>query len=105
MVNHKWYQYYTYHHLNISHGMVKTSPNNTDQLPTEADGFRPCPLVIPAIPFLGTPLHLGGVIGSKGDTLETMTCGNQSRRHEILEGEHCHITRRHAAGLRGGVHL
>ena len=86
MVNHKQYQYGTYHRLYIGHGMIQTSPDHAYQLSTKVDGLHTSPLVIPAIPFLGTPLHLGSVVGSKGDTFETTTSSDQSRRNEVLEG-------------------
>ena len=75
----------TYHHLNISHGMVQTSTDHTDQLPTRVDSLCPCSLVVTLVPLLHVPLHLSSVVGSEGETLEMMTSSEGPRSDKVLQ--------------------
>ena len=95
----------TYCHLNISHGVVQTSTNNTDQLLTKINRLRPQTLIVMVIPFLGTSLHLGGIVGSEGETLEMTMSRDWTQCHEVLKGETPHVTEGHAARLGGSVNL
>ena len=70
------YQYYTYCHLDIGHGMIKTGTNDTDQLSTSVNDFQPWTLVIMLVPFLGAMTHLSGIVGSEGNMLEMAMSGN-----------------------------
>ena len=70
------YQYYTYCHLDIGHGMIKTSTNDTDQLLTSVNDFQPWTLVVTLVPFLGAMTHLSGIVGSEGNMLEMAMSGN-----------------------------
>ena len=85
--------------------MVQTGPDYTNQLSTEVDGFHPRTLVVTMIPFLGALLHLGGIVGSEGKTLETTTSCNRTGGDKVLEHQGCHVPYQHAAGLGGSVDL
>ena len=84
MVTPTEYQYCTYHHLNIGHGVVQTCTDNTNQLSTGVDDLQTSPLVVMFVPFLGALLHLSSVIRSKGEMLETTTSGNSPHLNEVL---------------------
>ena len=82
-----WIYSLTYHGLDICHQMIKTGPDNTDQLATSIDCHRVRPLVVVPIPLLHASLHLSCVVGSQGQVLETTTSGHGTRGDEVIEGE------------------
>ena len=57
------------------------------------------------IPLLCTPLHLGSVVGSEGNMLETTMSSNGSQSDKVLKREGTHLTLGHATGLGSGVDL
>ena len=73
--------------LNISHGMVDSGSDNTDQLPTNVDRLRACPLVVVPIPLLRAMLHLCHVVGSQGQRLETTTSSYGTSRDKVVQRE------------------
>ena len=67
--------------------MIKTGPNDTNQLMTSVDRLRIWPLVIAPVPLLRASLHLSHVIGCQGQMLETMTSGHGTGGNEVIQGE------------------
>ena len=80
-------QYCTYCHLNISHGMVQTGTDNTHHLVAGIHNLQTSPLVIMFIPFLGAMSHLGSIIQSKREVLETTMSGDSPHLNKVLEGQ------------------
>ena len=80
-------QYCTYCHLYIGHGMVKTGTDDTHQLTAGINNIQPWTLVIALVPFLGTMMHLDGVVGSKGETFEMTASSNSPCLNKVLKGE------------------
>ena len=65
--------------------MIKTGPNDTDQLSTSVDRPRVWPLVVASVPLLRASLHLSRVIGSQGQTLQTTMSGHRPRGDEVIQ--------------------
>ena len=65
--------------------MVQPGTNDPHQLTTCIDRRGVRPLLIAPVPLLRASLHLSRIVGSQGQTLETMTSGHQSRSDEVVQ--------------------
>ena len=65
--------------------MIKTGPDDTDQLTTSVDCPRVWPLVVAPVPLLHALLHLSHVVGRQEQTLETTMSGHGTRRDEVVQ--------------------
>ena len=65
--------------------MIKTSPNDTNQLSTSVDHPQVWPLVVTPVPLLCALLHLSHVVGSQRQVLETTTSGHRTRRNKVVQ--------------------
>ena len=67
--------------------MIKTGPDDTDQLMTSVDRLQIWPLVITPVLLLRASLHLSRVIGCQGQMLETTTSGHGTGGNEVVQEE------------------
>ena len=67
--------------------MIKTGPDDTDQLTTYVDRPRVGPLVVMSVPLLCASFHLSRIVGCQGQTLETTTSRDGPSRDKVVQGE------------------
>ena len=75
----------TYCQLDVHHRMVQTGTDDTNQLITGVYCCRSRPLLIVPFPLLHTAFHLCRIVGSQGQTLETMMSSDQATGDEVVQ--------------------